>query len=252
MKTITEFNGFSLRDAFQKKTAIAKDVTAEITAQGKAGEELTAAVAAGIQEKLGVELKLEGDKLKYFLAALELTQGKDRGLKRVVVLTAAEGEKAPPEAKEKEGTYYLVEYFPAPPEQKHGRREGARDAGRRGRGGKGGGRGGDQKRSRGGGRPDDGPGAGRDAAGGGAGGGRGDGRPPAGGRDTRRPSGGRGGRPRAPGYPGSPGANGPQPQMTEDGKKVFTFKKPDNRPAKPVAPKTVAPKPESATENPKE
>ena len=122
MKTITEFNVFQLKNALAKLSELA----------GKTPEEVSAA--------LGEAFKLEGDRLKFFQAAVDLVKTRVESLKRVVVMTAGEGEKAPGGTEEREGTHYLVEFYPAPEsKQPRGGREDGK--GRGGRGGKGGGRG---------------------------------------------------------------------------------------------------------------
>lgn len=81
----------------------------ELQAAGKTPEELPQA--------MGEALKLEGDKLKYLLTALEVLGNKTNNLKRVSVFTLNEGEKAPAKAKVKEGVYFEVYYFPPLPNQ---------------------------------------------------------------------------------------------------------------------------------------
>lgn len=128
MKTLTEFDGFSLRNALAKKQ--------ELTTLGKTAEELVPA--------LGEALKVEGDRLNYLAAALEVVGTKTESLKRVVVYTAEEGKPAPKGTTEKDGKYYLVEYFFVPSAKKE-RRPG-HDKGKGPRGKK---RGRDGKRGRG-------------------------------------------------------------------------------------------------------
>lgn len=164
MKTLTEFDGFSLKNAHAKK--------AELVAAGKTAEELPQA--------LGEALKVEGDRLTFLLAALEVTEGKAEGLKRVVVYTVDEGKSAPKGAMQKGEKYFLPEYFyTAAPKRPAGK---GRDDDRGGRGGKGkrgrgkGGRGGERGRDgkRGEARADGAPREGGEAGvGGGGGGGRG-------------------------------------------------------------------------------
>ena len=162
MKTITEVNGFNLRNALKKVD--------ELTAAGKTAEELPAA--------LGEALKLEGDKLRFLMAAMELakTRGKEIGdLKRVIVYALHDGEAAPSGLTEKEGNYYVAEYLASLNPPKQDRPGGERD----GRDGKrGGGRGGRDA----GGKPG-GPGRGGERGAGG------------GGRGPRRDDAGRGPRP---------------------------------------------------------
>ncbi len=119
MKAITEFPSFVLSKGLAAKTAL--------TAEGKSPEEVSA--------KLGETFKFEGDKLKHFLAAIDLSvNAKD--LKRIMVIGLAEGEAAPTKAVKVEDSYYIPEslILSAPVKA-------APDA-RGGRGGKGGGRGG--------------------------------------------------------------------------------------------------------------
>lgn len=129
MKTITEFDSFRLKNAGQKAQ--------ELAAAGKTPEECAQAI--------GEELKMEGDKLKMFMNALEIVKTRGQGLKRIVVMTVGEGEKTPAGAEKKDDHFYLAEFFPLPPEQQNGRRrrggrgDGRRDGGRKG-GRKGGGR----------------------------------------------------------------------------------------------------------------
>ena len=191
--------------------------TESATAEGKADDELTAAVQAGIdadlasetekevathvegaldaemkkanasassaqidaalEAKIGETRKLEGEKLSLFMTALQMTEGKKGNLKRVVVGALNEGEKAPSGAIEKDGKFFVIEFF-----SEHAQRQAPvedRDA-RGGRDGK-----------RGGGRD----GKGRGGPGGGAGGGRGPGGP---GGFGGGGGAGRGGRPGAP------------------------------------------------------
>lgn len=146
MKTLTEFASVHLTRGLALMN--------EWTTAGKTAEEQQ----AGLTETF----KFEGDKLKHFTQALNTIKEKSAQIKRVVVLTLAEGEKAPQGASELEGHAYLAEYFPAPfnPNAKkaddrnaRGGRDGKRGGKRGGRDDKrGGGRGGrDDKR--GGGKP---------------------------------------------------------------------------------------------------
>jgi len=131
MKTITEFNAFSLKNFANTR--------AELTASGKTPEELPAA--------LGEALKLEGEKLNFVLQALETIGTKVNDLKRVVVYALTEGEKEPSKAVKKGDHYYLVEHYPpvggkAQPQGRDSGRgdkrdRGDRKKGKRGRGGEG-------------------------------------------------------------------------------------------------------------------
>lgn len=121
MKTFTEFDGFSLKNATAKK--------AELVAAGKTAEELPQA--------MGEALKVEGDRLTYLLAALEVTEGRTDGLKRVVVYTVDEGKSAPKGAVQKGEKYFLAEYFYVPAPKRAPGKDREERGGRGGRGGKG-------------------------------------------------------------------------------------------------------------------
>lgn len=137
MKTLTEFSAANLRAA--QKTI--SDTHASEAAQGKTPEELTALVSEA--------LKCEGDKFKHLSQALEMLKSRGDGLKRVLVMTVGEGEKAPQGAVAVEAFHYLAEYFPQAASASRGRDSydrdprGRRDGRRGGRDGdrKGGGRG---------------------------------------------------------------------------------------------------------------
>ncbi|WP_413289189.1 hypothetical protein [Bdellovibrio sp. HCB337] len=121
MKAVTEFASFTLAQALKTKAALA--------AEGKSAEE--------IQASLGTTYKLEGDKLTYFVNALEIADKNAQGLKRVLVVSYNDGETVPAQATKVEEMYYLPEMFitakpVAPAKDAKGGRGG-------GRGGKGGG-----------------------------------------------------------------------------------------------------------------
>lgn len=188
LKTHTEFDGFRLKAALEKK--------AELTKAGKTAEELPAA--------LGEALKLEGDKLALLLAALEVAESRPDNLKRVVVFNAEEGKPGPSGAVQKGEKWFLSEFFYVPQAQPRRGRGGRDDRGEGKRGGKKGRRGGrrgdrDRDRGRTGDRA---PGAERSASEnkkeGGPGGG-----------EAGAKEGGRGRRPR--------GDRGPRPQRRPDG-----------------------------------
>lgn len=97
MKSITEFSQPTLQKVLAAKAALA----------GKTPEEITAG--------LGETLKLEGDKLKFAMAAADLIADK-KAVRRVVVVSFAEGEVAPAKYQQVEDTHYLVETLePAKP-----------------------------------------------------------------------------------------------------------------------------------------
>jgi hypothetical protein len=134
MKTITEFSPTPLKEASR--------IRAELAAVGKTPEEIPAG--------LGEALKLEGDKLTHLMSAIEVVADKTADLKRVLVFSLGEGEKAPSGAKELNGAYFLVEYYPPiagqggqrkfqdkrPGKDHSGKRKGKRGAGERGAGGR--------------------------------------------------------------------------------------------------------------------
>ncbi len=92
MKSITEFALPMLQKVQTAKAAL--------TAEGKSAEEMSASI--------GETFKLEGDKLKFAIAAADLTVDKS-SVRRVMVVTFAEGEQVPPKYQKVEETYYLVE-----------------------------------------------------------------------------------------------------------------------------------------------
>jgi hypothetical protein len=92
MKSITEFAMPTLTKFSTAKAAL--------TTEGKTPEEISAA--------LGESFKLEGDKLKFIMAASDLAAGKP-SVRRVVVVSFAEGEVAPAKYQKIEETHYLVE-----------------------------------------------------------------------------------------------------------------------------------------------
>lgn len=99
MKTITEFSGFQLGEAL-------KNV-----------------------EQFLAQAKYEGDKLKFFNHALEMAKERPQNLKRILVLSFQEGEKKPEKAVEKEGHFYLPEFFfvPTPKREKRFQKKGGRN-----------------------------------------------------------------------------------------------------------------------------
>lgn len=123
MKAVTEFASFTLNKGLKTQSALA--------AEGKSPEE--------IQTSLGETFKLEGDKLGYFVKALEVAGQNAENLKRILIVRLNEGEAAPAKAVQAEEIYYVPEFLnltPAKPVQKDAGR-GGRPGGNRG--GKGGG-----------------------------------------------------------------------------------------------------------------
>ena len=98
MKAITEFNVFNLKRAIALK--------AELAGQGKSPEE--------IQTSLGESFKLEGDKLTAFVNSLDLVNEKTDGLKRVMVVSFAEGEAVPGTVQKVGEQHFMLDYFQAP------------------------------------------------------------------------------------------------------------------------------------------
>lgn len=142
MKTLTEFSGFALKDALAKKAAL--------IAEGKTEEEALASIHE--QLKLADETKMA-----FFKNAVDMTSSRLDRVKRVVIaVKATETEKVPEAFSEREGHFYLVEFFPQADSRGHSQSRGGRDdrdsrGGRNGRGrsenGRGGrdGRGGDNR-----------------------------------------------------------------------------------------------------------
>jgi hypothetical protein len=93
MKSITEFPNHILVRGIEAKTAL--------VAEGKTPEE--------IQASLGASFKFEGDRLKHFFNALDVAV-QNAGLHRLVVMSLAEGEKAPAKALKVEEHYYVPEF----------------------------------------------------------------------------------------------------------------------------------------------
>jgi hypothetical protein len=119
MKTITEIFGPNMLahiKAYQ-----------EVISGGKTPEEAGAAY--------GEAHKLEGDKLKHVLNAIEIVKDRGVGLKRVLVMQVGETEKAPSNAVKKDEFHYLLEYFPKSASETKPRRD-ERDDKRGGRGGR--------------------------------------------------------------------------------------------------------------------
>ncbi len=123
MRAVTEFASFTLTKGITAHAAL--------TAEGKTAEE--------IQTSIGATFKLEGDKLKYFMGAIDVAGKNIENLKRVVVISLAEGEVAPPKAVQVEEMHFIPEFYAAIGSKPVPRAEAPH--GRGGRGGRGGGRG---------------------------------------------------------------------------------------------------------------
>lgn len=93
MKNITEFANVTLTKGAAAKAALATE--------GKTAEE--------IQASLGESFKFEGDKLKHFVAALDVAAQNSQNLKRVLVVSLAEGEATPARATKVEEHYYIAD-----------------------------------------------------------------------------------------------------------------------------------------------
>ncbi|MGE5086687.1 MAG: hypothetical protein ACM3MG_10330 [Bacillota bacterium] len=119
MKSVTEFPSFTLTKGLAQKAALT----------GKTPEE--------IQASLGESFKFEGEKLTHFVNALEVAGANTANLKRVVVMSLNEGEKAPAKAVQVEAFHYVPEFIvTAKPVVAHDK-----DSKGRGKGPRGGGRG---------------------------------------------------------------------------------------------------------------
>ncbi|MBS1971615.1 MAG: hypothetical protein JSU04_14990 [Bdellovibrionales bacterium] len=120
MKSITEFAVFTLNKGLAAKAALAN--------QGKSPEE--------IQTSLGETFKFEGDKLKYFINALDVAGQNQQDLKRVFVISLGEGESAPAKAVQVEEHHYVPEFLnTAKPVAAATDAKGGRGGGKGGRGG---------------------------------------------------------------------------------------------------------------------
>lgn len=98
MKSVTEFWSATLNRGLKAREAL--------SAEGKSPEE--------IQTGLGESFKYEGDKLKYFMAALDVAAENQEKLSRVLVVSLNEGESAPPKAVKVEEMHYVPEFQAAP------------------------------------------------------------------------------------------------------------------------------------------
>ncbi len=124
MKSVTEFWMINLGKGLAAKTALA--------AEGKTPEE--------IQQSMGETFKMEGDKLKHFINAVEVASQNAEKLSRVLVVSLAEGETIPQKAVKVEEHYYVPEFEKAPkPKVEAGKSDG-----------KGKGRGGEKRKGSGG------------------------------------------------------------------------------------------------------
>lgn len=95
MKAVTEFASITLSQALKAQAAMA--------AEGKSAEE--------IQQSLGQTYKYEGEKLTYFMNALEVAGKNTDSLKRVVIVSLNEGENAPAKATKVDELHYVPEFW---------------------------------------------------------------------------------------------------------------------------------------------
>jgi hypothetical protein len=95
MKAITEFAFVTLSQALKAQSAM--------TAEGKSAEE--------IQQGLGQTYKYEGEKLTYFMNALEVAGKNSENLKRVLVISLNEGENVPAKATKVEELHYVPDFY---------------------------------------------------------------------------------------------------------------------------------------------
>ncbi|NJL25273.1 MAG: hypothetical protein HC902_08910 [Calothrix sp. SM1_5_4] len=98
MKSVTEFWVHTLNKGLKAKE--------ELTAAGKTPEE--------IQQSLGETFKYEGDKLKHFVAAIDVAGQNLEKLSRVLVVSLNEGETAPPKSVKIEEYHYVPDFQVAP------------------------------------------------------------------------------------------------------------------------------------------
>jgi hypothetical protein len=98
MKAVIEFPNHILVKGIQAKTALA--------AEGKTDEE--------VQASLGETFKYEGDKLKYFVIALDVASQNMEKLSRVRVLILDEGQAVPPKATKVEEVHFVPDFVSPP------------------------------------------------------------------------------------------------------------------------------------------
>lgn len=98
MKSVTEFPSHVLTKGLSTKVSLA--------AEGKTPEEILAS--------MGEAFKYEGDKLKHFVAAVDVAEQNAQDLRRVLVVGLNEGEKIPAKAVKVEELYYVPEFLIKP------------------------------------------------------------------------------------------------------------------------------------------
>ena len=139
MKAVTEFWIPKLAEGNKAKAAFA--------AEGKTPEEISAAI--------GEKFKFEGDKLKAFVAAMDIASQTTEKILLIKVVRLNEGQNPPPRGTVVEDLCYITELQPDPATAKkvEVKMTSNRDGGGRGKGGKGGGKQG----GKGGGKPKESP-----------------------------------------------------------------------------------------------
>ena len=95
LKAVTEFPAYTLTKALAAQAAL--------VAEGKNPDE--------IKETLAASYKLEGEKLGYFMHALEVATNHTENLKRILVVKLNEGETAPAKAVQKEEVHLIPEFL---------------------------------------------------------------------------------------------------------------------------------------------
>jgi hypothetical protein len=94
VKSVTEFWSFALLPGMETKKAL--------VAEGKTPEEISAA--------MGEKHKMEGDKLKHFINAIEVAAANLEKLSRVLVVSLGEGENPPPKSTKIEEHHYIPDF----------------------------------------------------------------------------------------------------------------------------------------------
>ena len=125
MKSVTEFHNVTLSAALKARAAL--------VAEGKTPEE--------VQASLGTTYKMEGEKLTHLINAMEVAVANPENLKRVLVVSLAEGERAPAKAVQVEAFHYVPDFHVAAKPAHSDKRDAKGGRG----GGRGKGRGGDRK-----------------------------------------------------------------------------------------------------------
>lgn len=115
MKHVTEFPSFILSKAVTTKTSL--------SGEGKTPEE--------IQTNLGETFKFEGDKLKHFVASLDVAAQNANNLRRILVVSLNEGENVPAKAVKVEEHYYIPEFLVLSAPVKEASEKGGRRGGKR-------------------------------------------------------------------------------------------------------------------------